>query len=216
MTAKAKLVKSLEVIDVHLSSQQQDQLLNYLTELLRWNKRINLTSIDCQDVALEKHLIDSLYLCRWLKDAKTFIDLGSGAGLPSIPVAIAKPKLNVYSVDSIGKKVNFQRHIKRLLQLHNLWPLCERIENLAGNNKYPEFQIITARAFTALEKLVLLGSSLLKSEGVLLAMRGPDGKDELKMINNNWKKIGFYPPQVFDYNLPESHAARTLILFKKI
>ena len=88
--------------------------LLYLDELLRWNKKINLTSIRNKDSALEKHLLDSLTLLKHVKRGESFLDVGSGGGLPGIPVAIADRTLQLVSVDSVGKKINFQKHTNRL------------------------------------------------------------------------------------------------------
>ena len=137
-----------------LSDEVIQKEITFLDELLRWNQRINLTSIKNREEAIEKHLIDSLLLLPYLENAGNIIDLGSGGGLPGIPLAIASPSLQVISVDSVGKKVNFQRHIKRLLSLNNLHIVQSRAETLDQGAIEPKsFDLVVARAFTALEPL---------------------------------------------------------------
>ena len=146
------LIDGLALVDVKLSNEIIDKQLTFLDELLRWNQRINLTSIKQPNEALEKHLIDSLLLLPYLAGVGNLIDLGSGGGLPGIPLAIASPWLQIVSVDSVGKKINFQRHIKRLLSLDNLELQQARAENLAATTLMEKgYDLVIARAFTSLE-----------------------------------------------------------------
>ncbi len=196
-----------------LSDEVIQKEITFLDELLRWNQRINLTSIKNREEAIEKHLIDSLLLLPYLENTGNIIDLGSGGGLPGIPLAIASPSLQVISVDSVGKKVNFQRHIKRLLSLNNLHIVQSRAETLDQCDIEPKsFDLVVARAFTALEPLLEYALPWLKSGGKVIAMKGPEGKNELRAAEPILKQYRFSDPTVFSYELPFSKAERQLLI----
>jgi len=211
----AKLL--VDGLDLLLSDETMQAEMTFLDELLRWNQQINLTSIKNREDAIEKHLIDSLLLMPHLRNAKKIIDLGSGGGLPGIPLAIALPSIQVISVDSIGKKINFQRHIKRLLSLDNLNILKSRAENLDQTTLEGEsFDVVIARAFAPLETILEYAAPWLKPGGMVIAMKGPGGDSEMKAAEVMVKQNKFVAPEVIAYNLPFSHAERQLLLLKKI
>ncbi len=187
--------------------------LTFVDEMLRWNQRINLTSLRCRDEAIEKHLLDSLLVTGHLSGTEHILDMGSGGGVPGIPLAIAMPHLHVLSVDSVGKKINFQRHIKRLLQLGNLEIQCCRLdENVSDTDRY---DLIIARAFASLEQLMRIAAPRLKNGGRLLAMKGPEGRKELIAADQVSRELKFNKSEVYDYVLPFCHAERQLIFLEK-
>jgi 16S rRNA (guanine527-N7)-methyltransferase len=207
------LINGLPQLDIKLSDKVIQKEITFLGELLRWNQRINLTSIKNREEAIEKHLIDSLLLLPHLGNASNIIDLGSGGGLPGITLAIASPSLQVVSIDSVGKKINFQRHIKRLLSLDNLNIIQSRAETLAqGALETKSFDLVVARAFTALEPLLEYALPWLKYGGKVIAMKGPEGGNELNAAEPILKQYGFSDPAVFSYKLPFSQAERQLII----
>ena len=108
---------NLRALSIALTDKQSEQLIVFLDELLCWNKKINLTAIVDRRDAIEKHLIDSLTLARWVGETGRLLDIGSGAGLPGIPLKIAIPTIDVTMVDSVQKKILFQRHVCRVLGL---------------------------------------------------------------------------------------------------
>ncbi len=110
-------------LQLELSKQTIDKLVCYLNELLKWNRQVNLTAVTDPHEAVEKHIIDSLYLGKSIPERSKLLDMGSGAGLPGIVLAIVRSDIDVISVDSVGKKINFQRHIKRQLNLVNVVPI---------------------------------------------------------------------------------------------
>ena len=185
----------------------------FLSEMLRWNQRINLTAITEQTEATEKHIVDSLLLLPFLGASRSLLDMGSGAGLPGIPLQLARPELEVVSVDSVGKKINFQRHIKRLLELDNFLPLQVRLENLS--EKLPQgkrFDLITARAFSSLETIVTMATPWLSPGGKILAMKGPEGKAEVSAVNKIITAAGLVVESIHEYQLPYSGADRQVIV----
>lgn len=188
-------------------------LVRYLEELLRWNRRVNLTAVTDWRAAIEKHLIDSLHLLPLLGDAHRLLDMGSGAGLPGIPLQIARPDLEVVSVDSVGKKINFQRHIKRLLELKNFFPVQGRLEHLTDClSSAHRFDLITARAFSSLENIVRLSTFWLSPEGKILVMKGPEGEKEVEEARGELEGAGVVVADVHRYRLPVSDAERQVIV----
>lgn len=199
--------------DVSLSPEALQAELVFLEELLRWNKRINLTSICNWNEALEKHLIDSLLLLPSIESGGRLLDMGSGGGLPGIPLAIARPDLQVVSVDSVGKKINFQKHIKRQLKLRNLEPINARLEYLSERISLEQpFDWVVARAFSSFDNILSLSEQWLKEGGQLLAMKGPEGKKEWRQAAG---RSCFQLKEVKEYNLPKTGAVRQLFILEK-
>lgn len=164
-----------------LCSQTLDKELMFLQELLRWNQKINLTAVNDINLALEKHLLDSLIVAKYLVDGDLVYDLGSGAGLPSIPLAIARKDVEFYSIESVLKKVNFQRHIKRLLGLYNFNVIHSRIEDLHADQYFAgKGTVVVARALASLSELIALAGPLLASGGKLIAMKGGEAPEEIE------------------------------------
>lgn len=206
------LIEGLNILGLSFSSEIIQEEERFLQELLRWNKKVNLTSIGNLLEAQEKHLLDSLVLVNYLKKDGRLLDMGSGGGLPGIPLAIAYPELEVTSVDSVGKKINFQKHIKRLLNLKNLNPICSRLENLDTTKKY---DYVVARALSDISKLIEFAEPLLANDGQLLVMKGPEGLEELTKFFAEKKETGFVIADQYDYFLPFSHSERQIFILKK-
>lgn len=210
------LREGLERSGLALDSASCQKLEQFLTELLRWNRRINLTAITDPAEAMEKHLVDSLLLLPFLERAKSLLDMGSGAGFPGIPLQIACPGLEVLSVDSVGKKIGFQRHIKRLLGLGGFSPLQARLEGLAGElPQGKRFDLITARAFASLESIIVLAAPWLSSCGRILAMKGPEGEAEALAAKKVIASAGLRVEIVHKYHLPFSGAERQVIVLSE-
>jgi 16S rRNA (guanine527-N7)-methyltransferase len=210
------LVDGLLQLKISLSDVVIRNEITFLDELLRWNQSVNLTSITNRKQAIEKHLLDSLLLLPHLDGAKNILDMGSGGGLPCIPLAIAAPSVNFVSVDSIGKKINFQKHIKRLLQIKNLTILQSRVEKLKQpESEEEEFDLVVSRAFTSLKAFIEYAVPCLKPGGRILAMKGPEGRDELSSVKRAIKEYHLEDPRIFPYLLPYSRAERQLIILKK-
>jgi 16S rRNA (guanine527-N7)-methyltransferase len=209
---KSKLVDGLAQCGIGLKSGEVESLGDYLNELLRWNKKINLTAITDYNEAVEKHLIDSLLILSYIEDKTRLIDIGSGAGLPGIPLSIVRPNINVVSVDSVGKKINFQKHIKRMLNLKNFSPINSRIEKLFEVDGYEEgFDVVTARAFTSLLDIGQIAKKLLNSKGRVLAMKGAEGEKELTDAQQSLNEMGYVSTHVDFFRLPFTESLRTII-----
>lgn len=163
-------------------------LLAYLALLVRWNATYNLTAVRDPRAMVERHLLDSLSMHQHVADIAArgggLADLGTGAGLPGIPLAIAYPALQVTLVESAGKKARFMREAVRTLGLANARVVEGRIEAV---DSHGGFDAITARALATLPLLVELGGRLLKPDGVLLAMKGVDPAAEIAALPAGWR-----------------------------
>jgi 16S rRNA (guanine527-N7)-methyltransferase len=167
-------------------------LLAYLALLDRWNRTYNLTAIRDPREMVAKHLLDSLAMHPFAGDG-ALADLGTGAGLPGIPLAIADPGLQVTLVESNGKKARFLREAVRTLKLPNARVAEARIEALDMPGM---FDAITARALATLPLILELGGHLLKPEGRLLAMKGAVPADEIAALPPGWQVARIEPLQV--------------------
>ena len=159
------------------------RLLEYLALLLRWNGAYNLTAIRDPREMLVKHLLDSLSMHRHVGDGR-MADLGAGAGLPGIPLAIARPGLKVTLVESAGKKARFMREVKRQLGLDNIEVVEGRAEAL---DRPGGFDCLVARALGTLGMILDIGGDLLTPQGRLLAMKGTVPHDEIQALPAGWR-----------------------------
>ena len=172
---------------VGLDGALAQPLLRYLALLEKWNRTYNLTAIRDPRDMVGKHLLDSLAMHASVQaiagDGGSLADLGTGAGLPGIPLAIAYPGLQVALVESNGKKARFMREAVRTLGLGNARVVESRIEAFDAP---AAFDAITARALATLPLILSLGGHLLKDDGVLLAMKGTVPADEIAALPGGW------------------------------
>ena len=185
----------------------------FARELVRWNSKINLTSITTENEIAIKHFIDCLYLAPHVLDDDLLLDIGSGAGLPAIPLKIVRPATTIVSVDAVGKKINFQKHVIRLLGLQKIEAIHSRIEDLhqTAANK---FSLITSRAFTRLDNFVALAAPLLAENGRIIAMKGSGADDEIAVSDSTLKDLGFAIDSQHSCRLPEDRGTRLLVVLK--
>ena len=192
----ADLRSTLESGLVHLGLDPElaTPLLAYLALLVRWNKTYNLTAVRDPHEMVTKHLLDSLamhpYVDAIAARGGALADLGTGAGLPGIPLAIVKPGLRVTLVESNGKKARFMREAVRQLGLKDVRVAESRIEALAEPGAY---DAITARALATLPLIIELGGHLLKTDGELLAMKGVHPVDEIAGLPTGWAVRASHP-----------------------
>lgn len=173
-----------------LDAALAESLLTYLALLERWNRAYNLTAIRDPRAMVALHLLDSLAMHRHVRDIGTLADLGSGAGLPGIPLAIALPGLRVTLVESNGKKARFLREAVRTLGLRNARVAESRAEALAESGT---FDAITARALATLAEILAAGAHLLAPGGRLLAMKGARPDDEIAALSAGWRVEAIHP-----------------------
>ncbi|BFM99511.1 16S rRNA (guanine(527)-N(7))-methyltransferase RsmG [Moraxella sp. K02] len=200
---KPQLQQALSELKLQLSDEQQLQLLYYLQQLLFWNKAYNLTAIKDDQQALIKHIFDSLSIVPFLP-AGDLLDIGTGAGLPAVMVAICQPQRAVTALDSNQKKIRFIKQVASELGLKNLTPVASRIEAHAGT-----YQVITSRAFASLVDFVTHSQSKLADNGIICAMKGVEPVDEIQALQNEWQ----INTQVL--TVPELHESRHLIYLQR-
>ncbi len=182
-------------------------LLAYLTLLDRWNRTYNLTAIRDPGEMVVKHLLDSLAMAPFVRSGN-LADLGTGAGLPGIPLAIANPALQVTLVESNGKKARFLREVVRTLPLPNARVAESRVEALDEPGNY---DAIVARALASLPLIVELGGHLLKPGGRLLAMKGAIPHAEIAALPDGWRLGGVHALEV-----PGLMAERHLVVVSRV
>ena len=198
-----QLQRALSELKLQLSDEQQLQLLYYLQQLLFWNKAYNLTAIKDDQQALIKHIFDSLSIVPFLP-AGDLLDIGTGAGLPAVMVAICQPQRAVTALDSNQKKIRFIKQVASELGLKNLTPVASRIEAHAGS-----YQVITSRAFASLVDFVTHSQSKLADNGIICAMKGVEPVDEIQALQNEWQ----INTQVL--TVPELYESRHLIYLQR-
>jgi 16S rRNA (guanine527-N7)-methyltransferase len=179
--------------DLGLDPVLAGPLLAYLALLARWNATYNLTAIRDPREMLVKHLLDSLAMHAHLDGIGTLADLGTGPGLPGIPLAIARPGLQVTLVESNGKKARFLREAVRQLKLDNARVAESRIEAFDAPGR---FDAITARALATLPLILELGGHLLGADGRLLAMKGVVPTDEIATLPPGWRVAAMHALRV--------------------
>jgi 16S rRNA (guanine527-N7)-methyltransferase len=210
------LSHQLDLLGVKLDPAVIKLEVDFLLELLRWNKTYNLTAITEPEEGIERHLVDSLTLFPYLDEAASLLDIGSGGGFPGIPLQIASPELRVVSVDAVAKKIDFQRHIVRRFKLPNFTPWHGRIEQLSKLPFAVEgFDLVVARAFSSLHDLLELALPYMKPNGRIVAMKGPEGGRELAEVGEWLVEKDLYCNQQVFLTLPESGACRSLLFFTR-
>ena len=203
MSQQAILEKGIKEARLDISAQTQEKLLDYLTLMQKWNKVHNLTAVREADEMVTLHLLDSLVVLPFI-DADNLLDVGSGAGLPGIPLAICLPDLKVTVIDSNNKKVSFMRQAKAELGIENLEVLGGRVEDISAERR---FQIIISRAFSDLSLFISLTHHLLNEQGKWLAMKGVYPEAELTDLA---EKTGVTASKVEVLNVPGLDAQRHL------
>jgi 16S rRNA (guanine527-N7)-methyltransferase len=212
----SSLATLLAAQGVYLPEAALQKLLAFLDELHRWNRQINLTAITGRQDAIEKHLLDSLTVLPLLRGDEELLDLGSGAGLPGIPLKLASPQLSIWSVDAVQKKISFQKQVVRLLSLSGFHPTHARVESLAQDDAWlGRFDVVVARAVASLPTLAGWGLPLLRPSGRLIAMKGPEGEAELASVEKELRLSGAQCTDLRRLRLPVSGAERLLLVFTR-
>lgn len=197
-----------------LSTGEIDLFERYAAELKKWNSKVNLTAITKDKEIAIKHFIDSLTLAPYVTASDRLLDIGSGAGLPVIPLKIIKPETAMVSVDAVAKKIHFQRHVIRTLNLQNIEAIHARIEELHKTHR-GSFSVITSRAFTRLDRFISLAAPLLAENGVLIAMKGYGAEGEIAAGDEVENAGGFSVTSVHRYSLPLGMGERVLTFIKQ-
>ena len=202
MNLASRLAAGLALLNVNLDDAAQTQLLHYLALIEKWNRVHNLTAVRNISDMLSHHLFDSLAVLPHIDGAATLLDVGSGAGLPGIPLAIAKPGMKVSLLDSSQKRVAFLTQCKAELRLDNVTPVHGRVEDFRPAHG---FDVVISRAFADLSEFVASGRQHIAAGGRLLAMKGRNVGDEIKKLPEAGVKY-----KLTQLTIPELNAERYL------
>lgn len=203
MSSVEQLSRGLAALGLDLPAAAQEKLLAFAALLGKWNKVYNLTALRDEEQVISHHLLDSLAVLPHLGNAKRLADIGSGGGLPGIPLAIVRPDLQVALVESNQKKSAFQQQAKIELGLANVSVQCERVEAWQPEEKC---DVVISRAFSDLAEFVRLSGHLLAEGGALLAMKGVHPYEEIAQLPAGWRVASVTSLQV-----PGVEGARHLV-----
>jgi len=179
---KAQLEKGMEILGFENTPQIISKLLIYKELLIKWNNSFNLTSVTNKEIVTH-HFLDCLAVIPFIKSS-TLLDVGTGAGLPGIVIAIVNPDIKVSLVDKVGKKINFIKRIIAELEIKNIEPYHDRVELLTSEEKYDG---IISRAFSNMEVFIKSTKHLIKRQGVWYGMKSKKIlDDEMVSINDPW------------------------------
>ncbi|AAM87685.1 glucose inhibited division protein B [Yersinia pestis biovar Microtus str. 91001] len=201
-----KLDSLLTVAGITLPDQQKHQLIGYVELLDKWNKAYNLTSVRDPQQMLVRHILDSIVVNPHLQGSR-FIDVGTGPGLPGIPLAIVRPDAHFTLLDSLGKRVRFLRQVQHELGLNNIEPVQSRVEAFTSE---PPFDGVISRAFASLQDMLSWCHHLpAKPEGRFYALKGVRPDDELAVLPED-----IVLESVIKLDVPELDGERHLIILK--
>ncbi|PHS22283.1 MAG: 16S rRNA (guanine(527)-N(7))-methyltransferase RsmG [Methylophaga sp.] len=200
-----QLQRGCDELKLALSQMQLEKLVRYIVLLDKWNKVYNLTSVRDPQQMISRHILDSLAILPYLSGS-TLLDVGTGAGLPGIPLAIAQPELAVTLLDSNAKKTRFLQQAKAELALGNITVVHARIEQA----ELPKYAMVTARAFAKIDQIIDLAGRHCDDAGSLLLMKGTKPEDELPEMMGDFKL-----QQVVSLNVPACTGERHLVCLLK-
>jgi 16S rRNA (guanine527-N7)-methyltransferase len=206
MSAAQKLAAGLRELGVAAEPAQESTLLAYLELLRKWNQVYNLSAIRETESMVEQHLLDSVSILPFVRSARSIVDVGSGAGLPGIPLAVMRTDARVTVLDSSHKKTAFLRQASLELGLKNVCVVSERVETW---KPAAHFDVVVSRAFADLPEFVDLAGHLCRRGGAVLAMKGLYPHEELTRIPE-----GFFLDRVEELTVPYLGARRHLVLLR--
>jgi 16S rRNA (guanine527-N7)-methyltransferase len=188
-----------------LSDHQQQQLVAYVELLHKWNKAYNLTSVRDPNEMLVRHILDSIIVAPYLQGTR-FIDVGTGPGLPGIPLAIVLPQAQFTLLDSLGKRVRFLRQVQHELKLENVTPVQSRVEEFPSE---PPFDGVISRAFASLTDMVSWCHHLPGDQGRFYALKGLVPEDEIAQL-----PAEFEVEEIVKLTVPQLDGERHLVKIK--
>ena len=207
MTSAARISSGLAALGVGSSEVIEAKLLAYLGLLVKWNRTYNLTAIRDEGEMVTHHLLDSLAVFPYLGDTIRLADIGSGAGLPGLPLAIVSSVLEIGSVEANQKKAAFQQQAKIELGLINVSIHCVRVEDMSSA---VPFDGVISRAFSSLAGYVTLAGRLVRDGGRMYAMKGVFPDEEIAALPRGWRVAAAHKLTV-----PGLNAQRHLIVLER-
>ncbi|WP_068715814.1 16S rRNA (guanine(527)-N(7))-methyltransferase RsmG [Vibrio tritonius] len=204
---RVKLDSLIAQTSLEVSEQQREQLVGYVELLNKWNKAYNLTSVRDPMDMLVKHILDSIVVSPFL-EGNRFIDVGTGPGLPGIPLAIMNPDKEFVLLDSLGKRIRFIKQVIHELKIANVTPVQSRVEEYEAGNG---FDAVLSRAFASMVDMVSWCRHLPKQEnGLFLALKGHVAQDEIDQLPD-WCSVNC----VKSLEVPELEGERHLVILSR-
>ncbi len=209
-----EFIQETKKLGIQIDKEKENKLKKFYKLLIEWNQKINLTRITDEQEVYEKHFYDSLTLSKVvsLKEEKTLLDIGTGAGFPGIVLKICYPNLKITLIDSLLKRVNYLNEIIKELDLKEIEAIHTRAEFYKQENK--KFDIVTSRAVAKLPKLLNYALPFLKKEGIFVAMKA-SVEEEIKESQNILNKKKYKISKIETFNLPKEKSLRNLVVIKR-
>jgi 16S rRNA (guanine527-N7)-methyltransferase len=196
------LKNSLKKCGLVATENQQQQLIRFVLMMHKWNKTYNLTSVRNPQQMVIKHIVDSIVVAPFL-DKSHYIDVGTGPGLPGIPLAIMCPDKHFLLLDSLGKRVRFMKQVAYELKIDNIEPVQSRVEDFVTDVKIDG---VLSRAFASIKDMLHWCQHLVDSQGVFLALKGQLSKDELDGL-----PLGFILQETIKLDVPGLEGERHIV-----
>ncbi len=212
--------KTFEINDLPCSEEQTKALFLLTEHMLEVNKSLNLTAIKEEKAVILKHYVDSLTVSQYIPEGSRVIDVGCGAGFPTLPLAIFRPDLTIFALDGTAKRINYVSETAKILGLTGVTAIAARAEELGAASEYREsFDVVTARAVASLPILCELCIPFAKLGGKMIAMKSQQASEELDTAKNCIKLCGGDVSNVISCNLKSDSGEidkRNLIIIEKI
>ena len=214
------MYKELEKLNISLDNENCSLFSLYTQMFKEYNSKVNLISNNDERVLFEKHIFDSLafnlfYQKYMFNKSLKLLDIGTGGGFPSVPIALFYKNINVIALDSINKKINFIKFIKEDLKLENINPICSRVEDMPISNK-SSFDVVTSRAMAELRMILEYAIPYVKVGGYFVAYKSIKTQEEIENAKNALKILNSRVVDIIEYSLPlEEENNRCLIVIKK-
>ena len=213
---RSLLIEGAKTFGILLDEKIVEAFDHYLRELIKWNESMNLTAIRTEREIILKHFLDSLSAHPYLSKTSSLLDIGSGAGFPGIPLKMVKPSLETTLIDSVRKKVDFQRHIIRTLGLKGIETIHGRIQDKEViQTMKGRFDLVISRGFSDLQSFLILSFPFLKSAGIALAMKGQLESEGIQS-QSKIEEPRYRLQKTVSFSLPFSSLKRTILLFEKV
>lgn len=214
------MYSTLKQLNIELTKEQEKLFDDYIKYFAEYNQKVNLVSKNEIPHLFEKHIYDSLALNLFFEkyeQQKTIkiLDIGTGGGFPSVPLALCFPKAKITAVDSINKKIKFISELKKVFNLNNLTPICSRVEEL--KKVYSKADVVTTRAMAELRIILEYGVPFVKTGGYFVAYKSIKADEELENAKNAINILNVKLLDKIQYSLPlEESRTGYLLVFKKL
>lgn len=206
----------LKELNIDLSEDQLEQLYDYMNILTEWNKVMNLTAITEPKEIIIKHFVDSLTVLNKIDKKATIIDVGTGAGLPGIPIKIACPSVKVVLLDSLNKRINFLNEVISKLELKDIKTFHGRAEDYGKDKNHREkYDIAIARAVAPLNVLIEYLMPFVKLNGKCICMKGTEVEEEIENSKRGIQILGGDKIITDDFSIPNTDIERSIIIIEK-